>query len=283
MKLFRINCMFRSYMTPVLLLTLLCNGSVSGWISFEDDVILSEKQGAALKEFKQRVLPLLHVEYMKDDIYLAKWLKAKKFHVDDAIQMLKNHLEWRKSTNFDNLGPNEFSDLEADYPIDVVGHDTRGRPLVQLPVAEWDLRLAAISGKTDRLILYMSKTFNDAWLKVRELQNVGKNVTRFQTIVTVGKISVAQQVNPSSFPFYLGVGLTYERNFPKMGDDIYLVDTAPIFQVVINLVKAVVAKDVGDSIHAFGRDRKAWVEQLKGRIALDQLTHYFGGTMVSKQ
>jgi hypothetical protein len=43
----------------------------------------------------------------------------------------------------------------------------------------WDVRSAVLSGRRDQLMRWMIKMLEDSTRKVRQLQNEGKNVTRW--------------------------------------------------------------------------------------------------------
>ncbi|XP_035705333.1 SEC14-like protein 4 isoform X2 [Folsomia candida] len=219
---------------------------------------------------------------MKEDIYLVKWLRARKFDVDKAVEFLNRHLSWRDSTNFDKLDDSDFQDFIHDYPYEIVGQDKEGKPILHCYLGDWDFRKAALAGKMDKMILYASKMFNDAWLKVRDLQQSGQNVTRYVIVIDVGKINIRQHINPASMPFYIGVVLSYERNFPKQGSNIWVVNTPRIFEVALTLARSVMDEETKATFKVYGNNREEWTSVLREYIEPDQLTRTFGGTMPSK-
>lgn len=64
------------------------------------------------------------------------------------------------------------------------------------------MRKAALAGKMDKLLLYASKMLEKAWLRVRDFQMEGKNVTRFAVIIDLDKVNVRQNLNIASTIFY---------------------------------------------------------------------------------
>jgi hypothetical protein len=57
---------------------------------------------------------------------------------------------------------------------------------------DWDIRRAAISGQTERLVLYWAKIMEELMGKVRQLQTEGYNVTQCNYIVDIKDYNVQQ-------------------------------------------------------------------------------------------
>jgi len=45
-------------------------------VSFEEDVKLTRSEKIALDKFREKVLPILPHDYMKQDLYLIRWLRG---------------------------------------------------------------------------------------------------------------------------------------------------------------------------------------------------------------
>jgi len=48
-------------------------------VTTDQDLTITAKEKRALEQLKERVAPTVPHEYMKQDIYLIRWLRAKKF------------------------------------------------------------------------------------------------------------------------------------------------------------------------------------------------------------
>jgi hypothetical protein len=97
--------------------------------------------------------------------------------------------------------------------------------VIYIDLGDWDLRAAALSGKTERLMRWVFKNWDEARIKVRELGLAGKNVTRWLMIVDLKNINAITNVNLESFPFHLGVATGYDLHFPGMGDRTLVVNS----------------------------------------------------------
>lgn len=98
--------------------------------------------------------PLVPREYMREDIYLIRWLrgtsfnpqfakkslpliiyrsdcicKAANFNLDTAEEMLIRNFKWRKQKNMDHILEEDFTDIIEEYsPMYVDITDKKGQP-----------------------------------------------------------------------------------------------------------------------------------------------------------
>ena len=62
----------------------------------------------------------------------------------------------------------------------------------------WDIRKAALSGKSKKLVRWVLKLFDEARIKVREEQLKGNKVTRFIMLHNEDGANVVTNVEPNS-------------------------------------------------------------------------------------
>jgi hypothetical protein len=63
------------------------------------DLSITYNQKVALDKFKELVGPRLPHDYMSEDIYLIRWLRAKNFDIPAAEKMLKTVLIYNQNIN----------------------------------------------------------------------------------------------------------------------------------------------------------------------------------------
>ncbi|CAL8109877.1 unnamed protein product [Orchesella dallaii] len=263
----------------VLIVSLCQSISVVHAVSFEEDISLSTNQAEILTKFRQRVLPMLPKKYMEENIYLIRWLRARNFNMDRAEEMLRQHLKWRSDNQLDQIDDEEWQDFETDYPLNKKGLDKNGRPLVQILFGEWDLRKAAVTGRTDRLIRWIYKYFEDATKLVRKYQADGKNVTQFTLIMDADGFSTISHACPLCMRVYFAISNIYEEHYPGSVDKIHIVNTPEPFRVIVRLLWPLLSQNTRQAINMMGTNRREWQSQLTKNVKTDQLLPSFGGTL----
>ena len=93
---------------------------------------LSEKEREIVKEFKELLVSNGLAEKIRkedfNDRYCIRWLKARKFEVDKALEMLTQHLKWREENQIEKYNMAGAKDcLDIDI-IKYMGEDKMGRP-----------------------------------------------------------------------------------------------------------------------------------------------------------
>ncbi|KAI9847239.1 MAG: hypothetical protein M1838_000975 [Thelocarpon superellum] len=79
-----------------------------------------------------------------DDATLLRFLRARKFHVQDAFQQFKDTVEWRQEveldTVFENIEAEEFEETRRLYPQWTGRRDRRGSPVYLYKVQQLDAK-----------------------------------------------------------------------------------------------------------------------------------------------
>lgn len=65
-------------------------------VSVKEDLTLSTEEMHVLAKFKTKVVPILPKSYMKTDVYLIRWIRARNLNIHLAEQMLRSNLRWRR-------------------------------------------------------------------------------------------------------------------------------------------------------------------------------------------
>lgn len=189
---------------------LLCLASLFGPVVslyFEEVANLTSTQRQTLNEFRRQVQDMLPHPYMKEDLYLSRFLRVRDFRLRESVAYLREALEWRQINAMDSIDYEDFSDLERDFPLYFDGLDKKGRVIMEGNFGEWPMRTAVIAGKLPRLKRYSERAIEDATKKVRQLsETYGRNVTQWVMLLNMDGFSVIENACPSCM----------ENNFPPI-------------------------------------------------------------------
>ncbi|ODN02368.1 SEC14-like protein 2 [Orchesella cincta] len=241
-------------------------------VSFEEDTRLTASQAETLAKFQQRVKPILPHKYMEDSIYLVRFLRARQFDLDRAEEMLRKNLKWRSDNKIDDIDNEDWDLFESEYPVNQNGFDKQGRPLVQVPMGEWNIRRAAVTGRMDRLIRWVHKFFEDGAKRVRNLQSNGKNVTQFTILLNLEGFSPVTTACPICMPFFFSIIRSFEENYNGNVDKFHTVQVIEVGRVLIRLVWPVISENTRKTIVTWGTNRNEWRTGLLKEIDDNQLT-----------
>ncbi|CAL8113431.1 unnamed protein product [Orchesella dallaii] len=162
-------------------------------IPVEEDLTITYKEKVALEKFRQLVREHLKDDYMQQDIYLIRWIRAANLDLKLAEQKLLDNLKWRQENDIDNLLNEDFSDFEIDYPYTTDTYDKTGRPMIAFTFGDWDIRKAVLAGQARRFTRYLDRAFEDVSKQIRDKQARGENVTQAQFLINLENFSVTQQ------------------------------------------------------------------------------------------
>ncbi|XP_035707355.1 SEC14-like protein 2 [Folsomia candida] len=249
-------------------------------VSVQEDVTLTRKQKAVLDQFKESVKGRLPQEYMYEDIYLIRWLRAKDFRLKDAENMIMQNVAWRKENQMDNVLKEDWSDFRKEYKYWIDGVDKEGRPILIIDVGEWDLRKASVTGQAKRLGRYIDSIYEEINEKVRTMRLVeGKNVTQYLHIFDLGGFNLAQMGCSTCIPLATRVVTTYETHYPGNQHKTVLVNTPGPFQTLLQILRPLMSQNTRDTQFIYGKKEEG-AEALLKDINADQLAVEFGGTRV---
>jgi len=277
------GCGSHHYHTLVTIFVAVCYllqfaGNVNCASSVEKDLTLTFNQKLTLDKFKQRVTGRLPHDYMKQDIYLIRWLRAKNFHIDQAEQMLSENLKWRKANKIDNILQEDWSSYQEKYAyyLDTLSKD--GMPMLTGNFGEWDIRAAGVAGQMPTLIRYLNKGMEDAVTTIRKFQSQGKNVTQFEFLVNMDNYNIVQHGCIQCISFYLALVNSYENHFPGFANHLVLFNTPPVFEVVLRAIRPLMSPMTRNALQVYGQDKEQWSRRLLEIADKSQLTPEFGGT-----
>jgi len=239
---------------------------------------LNPSQKASLLKLKQSASSFVPHDYMKEDIYLVKWLQATGFSARKAEDMLKSAIKWRQENKVDQwVDPQFFAEFERDYQSYHDGHDREGRPVGEAFYGDWNVRKQAIAGKIKQLTHYSLRGVERATRGIRRLQGEGKNVTQFILLLNMDGFNLINQACPTCLPLYLGFVSQYEKFWPNTIYRCILVNTPESFEIILNLIRPIMSPQTRANLKVFGSNKAEWKLYLEELIDPEQISEWFDG------
>jgi len=223
---------------------------------------LTKSQRFTIEELRDKVEDELPHSYMKEDLYLLRWLSAKNFDVNQAAKLLRENLKWRRENRIDRIMQEDWQQMDADFPYTLNNFDKQGRPILYFSYGDWDIRKLAISGMLPKLGRYFSKMFEDADMKVRAMRAQGSNITQFNMIMNMDGYNLAQHACLPCLPFYTTLSTTLEARYPGTAERVVFVNAPTVFEVVLSLIRGVLSSQARETMKIYGTDRKLWESKL---------------------
>jgi len=261
--------------TSVLLLSVII--LLVGAVPVEQDLALTLEEKLALDQFRPMMNNTVTQDYMRHDIYLIKWLRAKNLDVPAADAALRNHLAWRAERHMDTIMQEDYQALNETYPI-YEGEDYEGRPVLAGDAGEWDVRRGLISGLHAKGERFVYQQIEKACFKIREKQGKGENVTRFQAIFDLKGFNLAQHGCIQCVSSYVSILLAFQDHYPFMADNVIIVNAPPFFRVVLDILRPFAQPPLRGLVKRFGTDKEEWRKFVLNLIPPDQLPITLGGT-----
>ncbi|CAL8089273.1 unnamed protein product [Orchesella dallaii] len=207
----------------ILLLGIGCGQLVAG-ISVEKDLSLTLSQKNALDKFRAQVEPLLDQSYMKNDIYLIRWLRARNFDLRSAENMLRENLKWRREQKIDGIRKEDWNDMRRDYHATIDTYDKEGRPIGVIDIYDWDIRRAVLQGKGQRLLRYMDYLLESITTQVFERQDRGMNVTQWKVLGNADGFNLIEHGCPLCIPLWIQFIQGLENHYHGWLDELIVID-----------------------------------------------------------
>jgi hypothetical protein len=152
-----------------------------------------------------------------------------------------------------------------------------GRPVASVDVGSWDIRGQVLAGKRDRVIRYFDKLMEEINILVRLAQDKGENVTQYSLIFDMGNYNLIEQGCSACLPVYLSMFTSYESHYVGNVHKMLLLNTPPIFQALLSLIRPLLSPLTRDALFIYGNNKEEFQKALLQEIDANQLSSQYGG------
>lgn len=247
-----------------------------------DDAVvdrLSAKERASLDQFRISTADLSPPS--REDWYLLKWLRARKFDTNDARKMLVEHIAWRKKHEVDTI----LEDYQAPtvllkyFPGGLLDCSPDRRPVLIAPAGQADFKgMLEAASRTDLLrhCIYLLETQEELKRQLT-LQTGGRRIETMHVVADMDGFSFWQLSSLEVVSALTEVVQMYEANYPEILEEAFIVNAPALFPMLWNIIKPLLTQRTMSKIHIFGRD--GWQKLLRSRMNVERLPVQWGGDL----
>jgi hypothetical protein len=242
---------------------------------------LNQAQYDALQEWKknlisQNVLPNLD-NY--DDLFLLRFLRARKFDLEKTMEMFKKFLQWRIDMKVDELRESyEMENLIAIkklYPHGYHRTDKEGRPIYIELYDKTDVKALFKITTEDKMVKYYIKQYERQIKYIFPACSavVKRPVEQSCTILDANGIGITSLFGPIKGFVKLAsdIGQDY---YPEMLGKMTIVNVGFLFRAVWSMVKAFIDPKTQNKINLL---KSTYKDDLLALIDEENLPSFFGG------
>ncbi|CAL8148342.1 unnamed protein product [Orchesella dallaii] len=243
---------------------------------------ITEEEGQKIIEFRSKVEDLLQDEYTKSDLYLIRWLRARDYKLEAAETMIRNHFKWRVEKKIDALlvgSPDNY--FPKNFPHWLNGIDVKGRPVLCIPMADWDVRKVVEDDRVGEFEDYVNRMYERVMECIQKCNERRKPdeepITQYTCIVNWDQYSVRQTSNMKAVQAMLGCASVYETHYPEILAQAFFINTNSVFQILFALMKPILAPKTLSKIECYGTNRSDWEPVVRAAVEEHQIPRQFGG------
>ena len=243
---------------------------------------LNQQQFDALQEWKKQLKDGNVIENFEiyDDLYLLRFLRARKFDLVKTMEMFKKFLNWRLEKQVDNIRENfeieNIIEIKKYYPHGYHRTDKIGRPVYIELYDKTDVKGLFKITTEEKMINYYIKQYERQMKYIFPACSavVQRPVEQSCTILDANGIGITSLVGPIKGFLKLAsdIGQDY---YPEMLGKMTIVNVGFLFRAIWSMVKGFIDPKTQGKISLLKSDYK---NELLKLVDADKLPSFFGGT-----
>lgn len=238
----------------------------------------SPQQLEVLSKFRQRVHNMGCTDSIYDDIYLLRFLRARKFDLEKTTEMWKNFINWRREKKVDEVRHYEFPELnEAKqyYPHAWFRTDKLGRPIYIERPGKIQLDKLTKVMNNERLELHFINDYERLMNDIFPACSKAKGELVSNTLYIIDLKGVSARMMSSKIYELLKIATKIgQDNYPEILGTMFIVNTPLFFHGAWSLIKGFVDEKTRKKVHILGSNYKKELLQV---IDENDLPDFLGG------
>mmetsp|Transcript_17823 Transcript_17823/g.43629 ORF Transcript_17823/g.43629 Transcript_17823/m.43629 type:complete len:417 (-) Transcript_17823:120-1370(-) len=252
---------------------------------YVDQLGLTEEQKKTFSAFREQLKSELKdfpkepkFDGVYDDLTLFRFLSAKKWNVDAAVEQYKGYLQYRKDEKVDEIfkwaedNKETVELIDSLFPCSQHGLDKGGRPIVVeniggIPSSKY-ASLVSMEDSHRRHVLFMeeiTKTLRELTLKT------GKPVYQVTGIVEMKGASLDTR---HFVPYFQDLSKIDERNYPEIVHIVFAVNCPWVFPMLYGLVKHFIDPNTREKIRVYSNN---YLDDVLKEVDKEVLNVKYGG------
>eukprot|EP00963_Diacronema_lutheri_P001597 scaffold102_cov340-Pavlova_lutheri.AAC.54 len=240
----------------------------------------AEKQLQAVESLRFMLASegLLRMEY--DEYALHRFLRARQFNVEKALEMIKKNIRWREENQVEHIVSTfRFEEEQAFlrvYPQGYYKTDKQGRPIYyqKLGGVTWK-KLTAVT-TVERFLKYHIREYEKL---VRYKfpacsMRSGRHIDQTLTILDLRDVLVSQ-FNSDARNLLKNIAAIDSDNYPEMMGRMVIINAPTSFKMVYAVVKTFIDKRTASKIEIYG---SKYQQRLLELVDINNLPRELGGT-----
>ena len=215
-----------------------------------------------------------------DDLYLLRFLRARKFDLVKTMEMFKKFLQWRVEKQVDNLRENfqiqNLIAIKKVYPHGYHRTDKIGRPVYIELYDKTDVKELFKITTEENMVNYYIKQYERQMKYIFPACSavVERPVEQSCTILDANGIGIGALIGPIKGFLKLASSIGQDY-YPEMLGKMTIVNVGFFFRAIWTLVKSFLDQKTQDKISLLKSNYK---EDLLKLVDEDKLPQFFGGT-----
>jgi hypothetical protein len=243
---------------------------------------LNDKQKEDVNKLREIVKDCEDIQhkYHLRDFYLARWLVARNWNIEQAAKMFKDSMKWRKENNIDYI----FKNFEKEHAAYLEHYNKFWPGSVDYNTLDgWPLFME-MSGSIDPYSLIVHTPPNvrfalNIWKmekveKIRRKKEKECGYTAGITMIVDMRGLGWHHMNPAIMEILKADGLINKLNYPETLRKNYIINAPGIFTMVWNIVSPWLDPSTQDKTAIFGGN---YLDALLQAVSIDCIPENFGG------
>eukprot|EP01111_Echinosteliopsis_oligospora_P007416 TRINITY_DN2239_c0_g1_i1.p1 TRINITY_DN2239_c0_g1~~TRINITY_DN2239_c0_g1_i1.p1 ORF type:complete len:326 (-),score=81.68 TRINITY_DN2239_c0_g1_i1:32-934(-) len=177
--------------------------------------VLTEEQTAALHEFKAKAN--LSAKDREDTALCRRFLVARQFNVDKAVEMYNGYRQWREQNNVDSVLQEGFKIPKDMWLHSFHGRDKLGRPIFIEKTGQIDVKHMKSKGYTidDLVRAHINQQEYMALLAAEASKHDGKDIEQTLFICDLQGGGVFRHLNGQAQEFFSALAKLAQNYYPE--------------------------------------------------------------------